>query len=118
MTPSGVTGLITGAHRRHFEVELSDGTSVLCAVKGRRLSPACGDQVDITIGADREGVILGIHPRASELARQDAYRQITGMSDEPQDVDLARPLSRWERTQIQEEDGSKKAIGRRLWIGG
>lgn len=77
MTASERSGLIVGAHRRHFEVELPDGTNVLCAVKGRRLVPACGDQVDIEQGTDREGVIIGIHPRNSALAREDAYRQKT-----------------------------------------
>ena len=77
MTRQAGTGLIVGAHRRHFEVELPDGTNILCAVKGRHLSPACGDQVDITQGADREGVIVAVHPRDSELTREDAFRQKT-----------------------------------------
>jgi len=71
------TGLIVGAHRRHYEVELPDGSDLLCAVKGRQLSPACGDIVDITQGTDREGVIVGVHPRNSELTREDAWRQKT-----------------------------------------
>lgn len=42
--------------------------------------------------------------------RQEQYRQIKGMSDEPQDVDLAKPVSRWEKTQVQEENGTKTDI--------
>ncbi|MBK7470739.1 MAG: ribosome small subunit-dependent GTPase A [Betaproteobacteria bacterium] len=77
MTRRESAGLIVGAHRRHYEVELPDGGNVLCAVKGRQLAPACGDTVDITQGTDREGLIVGVHPRLSELTREDAYRQKT-----------------------------------------
>ncbi|MCA1791380.1 MAG: type III restriction endonuclease subunit R, partial [Thioalkalivibrio sp.] len=37
--------------------------------------------------------------------RQDAYRQISALSREPQDVDMARPVSVWERTAVRETDG-------------
>lgn len=37
--------------------------------------------------------------------RQDAYRQIIALSTDPQDVDLARPLSRFEPTRVREQDG-------------
>ncbi len=37
--------------------------------------------------------------------RQDAYRQITALSTDPQDVDLARPMSRFEPTKAREKDG-------------
>jgi len=37
--------------------------------------------------------------------RQDAYRQIVALSTEPQDVDLARPMSRFEPTKVREQDG-------------
>ena len=42
--------------------------------------------------------------------RQEEYRQIKGMSDKPQDVDLALPTSRLEMTEIREADGSKTTI--------
>jgi hypothetical protein len=37
--------------------------------------------------------------------RQDAYRQIVALSTDPQDVDLARPMSRFEPTRAREKDG-------------
>jgi type III restriction enzyme len=37
--------------------------------------------------------------------RQDAYRQIVALSTDPQDVDLARPMSRFESTRAREQDG-------------
>ena len=71
------SGLVAGAHRRHYEIELPDGANVLCAVKGRSLAPACGDIVDFTRQSAGEGVITGIQARRSELTREDAHRQKT-----------------------------------------
>ena len=42
--------------------------------------------------------------------RQEAYRQIVALSAEPQDVDLARPVSRFEPTKAREKDGSETDI--------
>ena len=73
----GGSGLVVGAFRRRFEVELPDRSTLLCAVKGRSLIPACGDTVEIAQAADREGVITAIGPRRSTLTREDAFRQKT-----------------------------------------
>jgi hypothetical protein len=42
--------------------------------------------------------------------RQEAYRQIIALSTDPQDVDLIRPVSRYEPTTIREKDGSEANI--------
>jgi hypothetical protein len=42
--------------------------------------------------------------------RQDAYRQIIAMSTQPQDVDLALPVSRLEPTTVREQDGTEAMI--------
>lgn len=42
--------------------------------------------------------------------RQDAYRQIVALSTDPQDVDLVRPVTRFEPTKVSEKDGSETAI--------
>ncbi len=42
--------------------------------------------------------------------RQDAYRQIIALSTKPQDVDLARPVSRFEPTAVRETDGTESRI--------
>ncbi len=42
--------------------------------------------------------------------RQDAYRQIVALSTEAQDVDLARPVSRFEPTKARETDGTEMDI--------
>jgi hypothetical protein len=52
------------------------------------------------------------HDRIKELPhdRQDAYRQIVALSTEPQDVDLAQPVSRFEPTKAREKDGVETNI--------
>ena len=42
--------------------------------------------------------------------RKEAYRQIVALSTEAQDVDLARPVSRFEPTWVREKDGTEKEI--------
>ncbi|MGI8619579.1 MAG: hypothetical protein ACR2L6_10920 [Gemmatimonadaceae bacterium] len=42
--------------------------------------------------------------------RQEAYREIRALSREPQDVDLAQPVSRWEATVAREKDGSETKL--------
>lgn len=42
--------------------------------------------------------------------RQEAYREIRALSREPQDVDLAHPVSRWEATATRESDGSETKL--------
>lgn len=42
--------------------------------------------------------------------RQEAYRQIVALSTEPQDVDLAQPVSRFEPTKAREKDGVETDI--------
>jgi type III restriction enzyme len=42
--------------------------------------------------------------------RQEVYRQIIALSTEPQDVDLIRPVSRYEPTRVREKDGVEASI--------
>lgn len=42
--------------------------------------------------------------------RQDAYRQISALSREPQDIDMARPVSWMEATAVREADGSESKL--------
>lgn len=42
--------------------------------------------------------------------RQEAYRQISALSREPQDIDLARPVSWMEATAAREKDGSETKL--------
>jgi type III restriction enzyme len=42
--------------------------------------------------------------------RQQVYREIWALSREPQDIDLALPVSRWEATAAREKDGSEAKL--------
>jgi hypothetical protein len=42
--------------------------------------------------------------------RRETYRQISALSREPQDVDLARPVSCWEKTAVRENDGRETKV--------
>jgi type III restriction enzyme len=42
--------------------------------------------------------------------RQDAYRQVVALSTDPEDVDLAQPVSRFERTRVRDENGAERDI--------
>ena len=52
------------------------------------------------------------HDRIKKLPhdRQEVYRQIVALSTEPQDVDLAQPVSRFEPTKVREKDGAEADI--------
>ncbi len=42
--------------------------------------------------------------------RREAYREIRALSREPQDIDLAQPVSRWEATAVREKDGTETKL--------
>ena len=59
-----------------------------------------------------DGWFVKYRDRIKELPhdRQEAYRQIVALSTEPQDVDLAQPVSRFEPTKAREKDGTETII--------
>jgi ribosome biogenesis GTPase len=67
--------LVSAAHRRHYTVDLDDGDTLQCVLRGRGDTVACGDQVDVEPGGAREGVIVAVKPRQSLCYRSDAHRQ-------------------------------------------
>ncbi len=68
-------GVVTAAHRRHFEVDLGRDAAVSCVVKGRSAQIAVGDHVDVTIEAGGGGIVERVLPRTNLLYRSDAFRQ-------------------------------------------
>lgn len=77
-----VTGVITAAFGRQYEVEIAGpdshpalGTRVKCYPKGKKSVFACGDEVDVALGGDAQGSIEKQHPRRNLLWRSDAFRQ-------------------------------------------
>ncbi len=67
---------------------------------------------DVEAGKLSDGWFAEYRERIKSLPhdRQDAYRQIVALSTEPQDVDLAQPLFRFEPTKAREVDGSEMDI--------
>lgn len=80
--PPTLTGIITAAFGRQYEVEIispdghpSVGKRLQCYPKGKKSVFACGDEVDIAISGDEQGSIEKQHPRRNLLWRSDAFRQ-------------------------------------------
>jgi ribosome biogenesis GTPase / thiamine phosphate phosphatase len=67
-------GIVTAAHRRHYAVELDAGSTLECVLKGRSMTLACGDRVQVAREA-AGGAIVAIEPRRSLLFRSDAFKQ-------------------------------------------
>ncbi|MEO8536283.1 MAG: ribosome small subunit-dependent GTPase A [Betaproteobacteria bacterium] len=67
-------GLVIAAHRRHYGVELDRGDTVTCVLKGRAMTLACGDRVQVADGPDGASIV-GVDPRRTLLYRSDAFRE-------------------------------------------
>ena len=75
VTPThALTGTITAAFGRHYEVHTSQGR-FQCYPKGKKSTFACGDQVDLHLESEHQGVLTHLHPRHNLLWRSDAFRQ-------------------------------------------
>ncbi len=59
-------GIVVAAHRRHYAVELDAGGTLECVLKGRSMTLACGDRVQVAREA-AGGAIVAIEPRRSLL---------------------------------------------------
>jgi hypothetical protein len=127
--------VISDAYRRAARIISPDIARTYTEHRAREKPEAEGDFEDALIEAREDIGALGlmqnldvyIDTRTSELAdewldsyreeirklpddRQEVYREIRALSREPQDVDLARPLSRWEATAARERDGSERIL--------
>ena len=72
--PAVSRGLVVAAFRRHYLVDLDDGDTIECVLKGRSTILACGDRVDVAREASG-GIITAVAPRRSLLYRSDAFRE-------------------------------------------
>ncbi len=68
-------GLVTATHRRHYAVVLDDGRAVICVLRGRARTIACGDRVAVEVAAGSDGVITDVLPRTTLCYRSDAHRE-------------------------------------------
>ena len=67
------SGLVVGAHGRHFVVETPERQRILCHRRGKRGDCVVGDRVEWNVSGDG-GVIEQVLPRRSLLWRQDRWR--------------------------------------------
>ena len=68
-------GQIIAAHGRQYEVELADGSLLLCFTRGKKSHVACGDRVVVEAAGKGQGVIVSVAPRRTLLYRSDVFRQ-------------------------------------------
>src|SRR5438309_2098980 len=66
-------GVVVATFRRHYIVELDDGERVDCVLKGRAMTLACGDRVQVRRVAGG-GAVESVDPRTSLFYRSDAFR--------------------------------------------
>jgi ribosome biogenesis GTPase len=70
-----LTGVVTAAFGRHYEVTLADGRVVNGIPRGKKSPYACGDRVTLGPRHDSEAQILGHAPRTSLLYRSDEWKE-------------------------------------------
>ena len=70
-----LTGRITAAFGRHYEVTLPDGRVINGIPRGKKSPYACGDGVELGPLHDSEAQILAHVPRTSLLYRSDQWKQ-------------------------------------------
>jgi ribosome biogenesis GTPase len=99
-------GTIIKARRRFYTVavgDLHDGARWVCHIKGRSLTPVCGDEVTFIGRKNGEGVITEIHERHSLFYRSDIIREKLIAANVTQVVAVTAPdismdemlLNRW-----------------------
>jgi ribosome biogenesis GTPase / thiamine phosphate phosphatase len=66
-------GLVVAGHGRHYVVETSRGSHIICHPRGKKSDCVVGDRVRWQSTGD-EGVIERIEPRRNLLFRQDAWK--------------------------------------------
>lgn len=71
-------GQVVAAYGKRYKVELSTGPEqsavIDCVTRGKKTDIACGDQVQIKLTGNQQGVIEDTLPRSSLLYRSNAYR--------------------------------------------
>jgi ribosome biogenesis GTPase len=72
-----LTGTITAAFGRHYEIALPDGRIVNGIPRGKKSPYACGDRVTLGPLHDSEAQILGHEKRSSLLYRSDQWKEKT-----------------------------------------
>lgn len=95
-------GLVLASYRRHFAVRLDDGDVVECVLRGRSLTLACGDRVQVS-PMQGGGAIESIEPRSTLFYRSDAFHEKLIAANVTQVIGVVAPdvavdeelLTRW-----------------------
>ena len=75
--PNGHGPLVIATFSRRMALQMPDGEQVMARVKGKRLRPVCGDQVDAEpIANEPEWLITDVLPRRNELRRPNSRGKI------------------------------------------
>lgn len=70
-----IRGTILAAFGRQYEVRTESGTTLQCYPRAKRSIYACGDEVELALTGDGQGVLEKLLPRRSLLHRADAFRE-------------------------------------------
>jgi ribosome biogenesis GTPase / thiamine phosphate phosphatase len=95
-------GVVIATFRRHYIVELDDGERIDCLLKGRVMTLACGDRVQVRRVAGG-GAVEAVEPRTSLFYRSDAFREKLIAANVTQVIGVVAPdvsidehlLNRW-----------------------
>jgi ribosome biogenesis GTPase len=72
-------GRIVAAHGREYEVRLDGGCpgarTLMCSPRGKKSLYACGDEVEVEVSGETQGVINALLPRRSLFHRVDAFKE-------------------------------------------
>mgnify|MGYP001826150195 FL=1 len=76
-TPTMHRATVIATFSRRMRLRLDDGSEVDARIKGKRLKPVCGDQVDASpLPDETDWLITAIHDRNNELARPNTRGQV------------------------------------------
>jgi ribosome biogenesis GTPase len=93
-----VTGTVTIDLGREFVVELADFTPIACTRKGKKNDVACGDEVEIRLGGDKQGSIEKVLVRRNLLYRSDQWKEKSLAANIDQAIVIVAPKPSYSET--------------------
>lgn len=96
-----ISGQVVAAHGRHFLVRTSGNEALDCITLGRKQDVVCGDQVELNLAADGQGVIQRVLPRTSLFKRADAFRTKPIAANVTQVAIMVAPKPSWSEDILQ-----------------
>lgn len=96
-----ISGQVVAAHGRHFLVRTPGNEVLDCITRGRKQDVVCGDQVELNLAADGQGVIQRVLPRTSLFKRADAFRTKPIAANVTQVAIMVAPKPSWSEDILQ-----------------